>query len=114
VKDYSVAPGTPARGPDCGGLQVTKAPPCGTTYKMVFSKEPAQKYMYVADGTNNRIWVLERETGKIVNSFGGNGKYAGQLHWVNAVATDSKGNIYTGEVEQAKRIQKFEPMANNR
>ncbi len=110
VKDYSVSPNTPARGPECGGLQNTKAPPCGTTYKMVFSKDAQQKYMYVADGTNNRVWILERETGKTVSSFGGNGKYAGQLHWVNAIGTDSKGNIYTGEVEQAKRIQKFEPL----
>ena len=110
VKDYYVSPNTPARGPECGGLQNTKAPPCGTTYKMVFSKDAQQKYMYVADGTNNRVWILERETGKTVSSFGGNGKYAGQLHWVNAIGTDSKGNIYTGEVEQAKRIQKFEPL----
>lgn len=111
VKDYYVSPNTPARGPECGGLQVTKAPPCGTTYKMVFSKDLQQTYMYVADGTNNRVWILERVSGKTVGSFGGNGKYAGQLHWVNAIGTDSKGNIYTGEVEQAKRIQKFEPLS---
>ena len=40
-----------------------------------------------------------------------NGRYAGMLHWINAVAMDSKGNIYTGEVEHAKRIQKFVPTA---
>jgi hypothetical protein len=45
-----------------------------------------------------------------MGSFGGNGRYAGQLHWVNAIATDSLGNIYTGEVEQGKRIQKFGPV----
>jgi hypothetical protein len=111
VKNYHVAPSTPARGPDCGGLQNTKMPPCGTTYKMVFSKDPGQTFLYVADGTNNRVWILERLTGKTVGSFGGNGRYAGQLHWINAIGTDSKGNIYTGEVEQAKRIQKFEPLA---
>ena len=32
------------------------------------------------------------------------------LHWINAIAMDSKGNLYTGEVEQAKRIQKFAPV----
>ena len=112
VKDYYVSPNTPAqRMDDCGGLPPnTKAPPCGTTYKMVFSKDPQQKYMYVADGTNNRIWILDHATGKTLGSFGGNGKYAGQLHWVNAVGTDTQGNIYTGEVEQGKRIQKFVPL----
>jgi len=39
-----------------------------------------------------------------------NGRYAGQLHSIDAVAVDSKGNVYTGEVEDGKRIQKFVPM----
>ena len=111
VKDIYVSPNTPSqRALDCGGLQLTKLPPCGTTYKMVFSKDPQQKYMYVADGTNNKVWILDHETGKTIGSFGSNGKYAGQFHWINAVGTDLQGNIYTGEVEQAKRIQKFVPV----
>ena len=61
----------------------------------------------MADGTNNRIWILDHATGKTLGSFGGNGKYAGQLHWIDAIAIDSKGNVYTGEVEDGKRIQKF-------
>ena len=111
-----MSPNTPSRGEDCGGLPPnTKMPPCGTTSKMVFSKDPEQKYLYVADGTNNHVWILDRNSGKTLGSFGSNGKYAGQLHWINAVGVDSKGNIYTGEVEQAKRIQKFVPvMAGSR
>jgi len=73
------------------------------------SRDARQRYLYVADGTNNRVWILDRDSGRTLGSFGGNGKYAGQLHWVNAIAVDSKGNLYTGEVEQAKRIQKFMP-----
>ena len=69
--------------------------------------------MFVADGTNNLVWILDRKSGKTLGSFGGNGKYAGQFHWVNAIGTDTQGNIYTGEVEQAKRIQKFAPVAAN-
>ena len=107
VKEFYVAPNTPARGEGCGGLNNMKLPPCGTTYKLALSRDPQQRYMYVADGTNNRVWILGRDTGTTLGSFGGNGKYAGQLHWVNAIAMDSKGNLYTGEVEQAKRIQKF-------
>jgi len=80
---------------------------------MIFSKDPQQKYMFVADGTNDLVWILDRKTGKTLGSFGGNGKYAGQLHWINAIGMDSKGNIYTGEVEQAKRIQKFVPVVTS-
>ncbi|MEQ1885635.1 MAG: hypothetical protein ABL967_11290 [Bryobacteraceae bacterium] len=111
VKDYMVSPNTPSqRSTGCGGLANMKLPPCGTTYKMVFSKDPEQTYMYVADGTNNHVWILDRKTGKTLGKFGSNGKYAGQLHWINAIGTDRQGNIYTGEVEQAKRIQKFVPV----
>jgi hypothetical protein len=112
VKEFYVSPNTPARGEGCGGLQNTKMPPCGTTYKLAISRDAQQKYLYVADGTNNRVWILDRATGRTLGSFGGNGRYAGQLHWINAIAMDSKGNIYTGEVEQAKRIQKFVPVMN--
>jgi hypothetical protein len=111
AKEFYVSPNTPSRGEDCGGLPPnTKMPPCGTTYKMVFSKDSEQKYMYVADGTNDHVWILDRNSGKTLGSFGSNGKYAGQFHWINAVGIDSTGNIYTGEVEQAKRIQKFVPV----
>ena len=48
-----------------------------------------------------------RKDAAVAGSFGGNGRYAGQLHWIDAVAVDSKGNVYTGEVEDGKRIQKF-------
>jgi len=51
-----------------------------------------------------------RNDGTVAGSFGGNGRYAGQLHWIDAVAVDSKGNVYTGEVEDGKRIQKFVPV----
>jgi hypothetical protein len=56
------------------------------------------------------VWILDRATGKTLGSFGSNGKYAGQFHWINAIGADIQGNIYTGEVEQSKRIQKFAPV----
>ena len=77
LQEFYVAPNTPARGEGCGGLNNTKMPPCGTTYKLAISRDPAQKYLYVADGTNNRVWILDRQSGKTLGSFGGNGRYAG-------------------------------------
>jgi hypothetical protein len=112
VKEFYVSPNTPGQRvtEGCGGLNNTKLPPCGTTYKLAISRDAQQKFLYVADGTNNKVWILDRQSGRTLGSFGSNGRYAGQLHWINAVAMDSKGNIYTGEVEQAKRIQKFVPV----
>ena len=110
VEDFYVADNTPGRGAGCGGLRNTEAPPCGSMYKLIISKDPEQKYLYMADGTNNRVWIVNRQSGETLGSFGGNGRYAGQLHWINAIGIDTMGNIYTGEVEHAKRIQKFEPV----
>ena len=116
VKEFYVSPSTPGQrvGEGCGGLNNPKLPPCGTTYKLAISKDPQQKFLYVADGTNNKVWILDRQSGRTLGSFGGNGRYAGMLHWINAIGIDSKGNIYTGEVEHAKRIQKFAPVMSTR
>jgi hypothetical protein len=74
---------------------------------MDFSPDPAQQHIYVVDGTNQRIWIVDRLGLQIKGSFGRNGRQAGQFHWVHSLATDSKGNIYTGEVDTGKRVQKF-------
>jgi hypothetical protein len=114
VRDIYVAAGTPAErlGPTmCGGVTTRKElPACGTMYKMAISRDSGQSYLYVADTANATVHIVDRHSGETVGSFGGNGRYAGQLHWINAIATDSDNNIYTGEVEQGKRIQKFVPV----
>ncbi len=84
--------------------------PCGTMYKMVISIDPEQKYLFVADAANNVIWTVDRRTGETLGHFGSPGRLAGQLNFPNAISIDSKGNIYTGEVSNGKRIQKFEPV----
>jgi hypothetical protein len=108
LQDIMVSPNTPARG--CGGVAQVKGSPCGTTYKLAISRDQQQKYLFVADGHNFVIWMLDRQSGKTLGYFGGNGRLAGQLHFPNAVATDSRGNVYTGEVDTGKRIQKFAPV----
>lgn len=82
----------------------------GSVWDMVLSTDPGQTYMYVADGANNQVHVLLRETGAEVSSFGRNGRMAGQFHWVHNIAIDSKGNIYTAEVDTGKRLQRFAPI----
>ena len=44
-----------------------------------------------------------------VGSFGDGGRYPGTFYSVGSVAVDSKGNIYTGENLEGKRVQKFMP-----
>jgi len=79
----------------------------GSVWDLDFSPDRGQTYLYTADGENNHIWLLLRDNGRVLSRFGRSGRYAGQLHWVHNMAVDSKGNIYTTEVDNAKRVQKF-------
>jgi DNA-binding beta-propeller fold protein YncE len=77
----------------------------GSTGGMTFS--PDQKILYVGDIMNNVVWELNRADMRELGSFGFSGHNAGGFHWLHMIATDSKGNIYTGEVDTGRRIQKF-------
>jgi hypothetical protein len=68
---------------------------------------PDQTVIHAADGENNVVWNLLRDTGRVLGSFGRNGRGAGQFHWIHNLAVDSKGNVYTTEVDSGKRAQKF-------
>ena len=43
----------------------------------------------------------------MLTSFGDGGRQPGQFFAVHSIATDSKGNIYTTETYEGKRLQKF-------
>ena len=79
----------------------------GAVWDIAFSRDAGQRYLYVADGTNERIHVVERESMEILTSFGGGGRQPGQFFGVHSIATDSRGNIYTAETFEGKRVQKF-------
>jgi len=79
----------------------------GAVWDIAFSKDPEQKYLYVADGKNERIYIVERATLQVLTSFGDGGRQPGQFFGVHSIATDSKGNIYTTETYEGKRLQKF-------
>src|ERR1700676_850257 len=79
----------------------------GAVWDVAIWPDPKQSYLLSADGENNEIRIIKRDDGSVVGSFGHNGRNAGQFHWVHAMAVDAKGNVYTGEVDTGKRIQKF-------
>lgn len=79
----------------------------GSTWDIAFSKDAEQKFLYLADGKNMKVYVILRETMEILTSFGDGGRQPGQFFAVHSIATDSKGNIYTTETYEGKRVQKF-------
>jgi DNA-binding beta-propeller fold protein YncE len=81
----------------------------GAVWSIAFSNDPQQRTLYVADGSNQKIWVLQRDTLNVISSFGGGGRWPGHFYGVGSIAIDSKGNVYTGETYEGKRVQKFLP-----
>jgi DNA-binding beta-propeller fold protein YncE len=79
----------------------------GSVWDVAFSRDPQQRYLYVADGINNRVYIVLRDTLEILTSFGDGGRQPSQFYGVHSIATDSKGNVYTTETWEGKRLQRF-------
>jgi hypothetical protein len=80
----------------------------GTVSAIVLSQDPGERWLFVGDGTNNVVWTLDRETLAVVDRFGRLGKHAGQFYRLHNMDIDSRGNLYTTEVNAGQRVQKFE------
>jgi DNA-binding beta-propeller fold protein YncE len=77
----------------------------GSVWDVAFS--PDERLLYVADGHDKKVWILDRSSLNTIGSFGDGGRYPGHFYGVGSVAVDSKGNVYTGETYEGKRVQKF-------
>ena len=79
----------------------------GSAWDIAFSRDPEQRFIFMADGQNNRVRIIVRETLEELTAFGDGGRQPGQFYGVHSIATDSKGNAYTTETWEGKRLQKF-------
>jgi DNA-binding beta-propeller fold protein YncE len=83
----------------------------GTVWWIGFSPDPEQKYLYVANGRNESIHILDHATGRLLGSFGRPGHQVGEFDHAHTLAVDSKGNLYVAETDWGERVQKFIPKA---
>jgi DNA-binding beta-propeller fold protein YncE len=81
----------------------------GSAWDIAFSNDPQQRYVFVADGHDKKVIVLQRDTMAEVGGFGSGGRLPGQFLAVGSIAIDSRGNAYTGEQHHGKRVQKWTP-----
>jgi len=79
----------------------------GSVWDIGFSLDPAQRFLIVLDGTNQQVYIVERETLEVVGGFGHAGRWAGQFYGAHNLGVDSKGSLYIGETYEGKRVQKF-------
>jgi hypothetical protein len=92
--------------PKCGEESAKWAPkrPCGieAAFSVGFSHDPAQTYVYIADGGTHVITVLRRSDLEVVSEFGGPGVAPGQFGRPHNLAVDPAGNIFVAEAAGPK------------
>jgi sugar lactone lactonase YvrE len=79
----------------------------GAVWDVAFSADRGQARLFVADGQNQKVWNLNRDTLAVAGSVGAGGRWPGHFYAVGSVAVDSQGHLYTGETLEGKRVQKF-------
>jgi DNA-binding beta-propeller fold protein YncE len=79
----------------------------GSVWDIALSRDPDQRFVYVSDGENRKVHILDRKTLEVLTSFGDGGQQPGQFYGNHNIATDSKGNIYITETYRGQRVQKF-------
>lgn len=80
----------------------------GTAFDVAFSPDKQQRFLYVPDGTNKKIQILDRQSLDILGFVGGHGGHGAlDFYHIHSIATDSKGNIYMGEVNAGRRALRY-------
>ncbi len=79
----------------------------GAASGVAFSADAEQRFLYVLDGANHRVWILLRDSLQLVGRFGQHGHWAGQLDVPHNIGVDSEGNLYIGETLEGRRVQRF-------
>jgi DNA-binding beta-propeller fold protein YncE len=79
----------------------------GSVFELAFSKDSDQRFLYNPNGMNQSVDILLRDSLEVVARFGQGGRYPGQFYSVHSITVDSRGNIYTGETLEGKRLQRF-------
>ncbi len=79
----------------------------GATWDIAFSRDDDQEFLYVADGSNMVVHVVERDSLEVLYVIGEGGRQPGLFYGTHSIVTDSEGNFYTTETYEGKRVQKF-------
>lgn len=79
----------------------------GATWDIAFSRDPDQEFLYVADGSNMTVYVVDRQSLAVLYVIGEGGRQPGLFYGTHSIVTDSLGNFYTTETYEGKRVQKF-------
>jgi len=72
-----------------------------------FSPDREQQFLYVVDSGPMRVVIFDRRTMTQIGVIGMKGAKPGEFDIVHHIAADSKGNLYTAEIVNNRRAQRF-------
>ncbi len=79
----------------------------GSVWDVALSADAGQQQVYVANGQEQTVHVLRRDTLAEVGRIGSGGRWPGHFYAVGSVAVDARGHLFTGEALEGKRVQRF-------
>jgi DNA-binding beta-propeller fold protein YncE len=79
----------------------------GSAWDIAFSKDADQEFIFLADGSNHKVHILDRQSLEVLAEFGEGGRQPGLFFGTHSIVTDSHGDLYTTETYEGKRVQKF-------
>jgi DNA-binding beta-propeller fold protein YncE len=79
----------------------------GSVWDIGFTPDSDQTFLIVPDGTNQRVYLVERRTLRLAGEFGRAGHWAGQFYGAHNLAVNAKGDLFITETYEGKRVQKF-------
>jgi len=82
-------------------------PGAGGAFGVAFSPDAAQEFLYVADGTEHKIWILRRADLEVLGSVGREGAGPGEMQRPHNLSVDARGNLYVAEADPGWRVQRF-------
>ena len=75
--------------------------------RTAFSPDAEQRYLFVAERSNQQVVLLETETLRTLTHFGWVGDRPGEFYILHDMVSDPDGDLYTAEVNVGARAQKF-------
>ena len=79
----------------------------GSVLDFVFSRDPEQRFVFVGDGRNDKVWILRRSDLQVIGELGFTSHWGGGFSTIHNLAVDSKNNLYVAESLEGKRAQRF-------
>jgi NHL repeat len=95
--------------PETGGGTGGKSGSVGSVWDAALWPRDEGAKLLVLDGSNSEVRITERDTTAVTGRFGRTGPYPGEFRWAHTIAVDAVGNVYVGEVNNGKRVQRFRP-----